>query len=265
MPAKTKIVSAYDSLPSAEKKVADFILKDPKRASLMVINDIAKAADVSVPSVTRLAKKLGYDGFMDFRVALAECSSESITMDIEPLRDDDADTVAVEKLFISSMRCIEETLKVLDAAKLSKFCDDIIASRRIVITGMSASGYLARMSAEYLALLGIDAFACTDPHLLRKHANHMKDGDLLVAISRTGVTKSVIDAIRISHAHKAKCAMISNNVSSPVSSLCEYFFCTARIGDIKTIMGRETNISQYVLIETVAQVVANKVRTTTAF
>ena len=130
MPAKTKIVSAYDSLPSAEKKVADFILKDPKRASLMVINDIAKAADVSVPSVTRLAKKLGYDGFMDFRVALAECSSESITMDIEPLRDDDADTAAIEKLFISSMRCIEETLKVLDAAKLSKFCDDIIEQTR---------------------------------------------------------------------------------------------------------------------------------------
>ena len=71
MPALMKIRSAYSSLPSAERKVADFILNDPKQASLMVINDIARASNVSVPSVTRLARKLGYDGFMEFRVALA--------------------------------------------------------------------------------------------------------------------------------------------------------------------------------------------------
>ena len=37
----------------------------------MVINEIAEAAGVSVPSVTRLARRLGYKGFLDFRVALA--------------------------------------------------------------------------------------------------------------------------------------------------------------------------------------------------
>lgn len=63
MPAKMKIRSAYSTLPTAERKVADFILENPARASLMVINEIAEAAGVSVPSVTRLARKLGYNGF----------------------------------------------------------------------------------------------------------------------------------------------------------------------------------------------------------
>ena len=58
MPAKMKIRSAYSTLPTAERKVADFILENPARASLMVINEIAEAAGVSVPSVTRLARKL---------------------------------------------------------------------------------------------------------------------------------------------------------------------------------------------------------------
>ncbi len=49
MPAKMKIRSAYSTLPTAERKVADFILENPARASLMVINEIAEAAGVSVP------------------------------------------------------------------------------------------------------------------------------------------------------------------------------------------------------------------------
>ena len=71
MPANNKIRSAYVTLPSAERKVADFILDNPDRAMRMVINEIAEAAGVSVPSVTRLARRLGYKGFLDFRVALA--------------------------------------------------------------------------------------------------------------------------------------------------------------------------------------------------
>ena len=41
MPANNKIRSAYGTLPSAERKVADFILDDPERAMRMVINEIA--------------------------------------------------------------------------------------------------------------------------------------------------------------------------------------------------------------------------------
>ena len=64
MPANNKIRSAYVTLPSAERKVADFILDNPDRAMRMVINEIAEAAGVSVPSVTRLARRLGYKGLI---------------------------------------------------------------------------------------------------------------------------------------------------------------------------------------------------------
>lgn len=77
MPANNKIRSAYVTLPSAERKVADFILDNPDRAMRMVINEIAEAAGVSVPSVTRLARRLGYKGFLDFRVALAGGAAET--------------------------------------------------------------------------------------------------------------------------------------------------------------------------------------------
>ncbi|MDO4567902.1 MAG: MurR/RpiR family transcriptional regulator, partial [Clostridia bacterium] len=126
MPALMKIKSAYSSLPSAERKVADFILNDPNRASLMVINEIAAASGVSVPSVTRLSKKLGYDGFMSFRVALATGLGSLSPLNVEPLHQNDSDEEAATKLMLLISRSIEDTAKVLDTNKLSSFCDDII-------------------------------------------------------------------------------------------------------------------------------------------
>ena len=113
MPAKMKIRSAYSTLPTAERKVADFILENPARASLMVINEIAEAAGVSVPSVTRLARKLGYNGFLDFRVALASGSSSIESLKSDPIRPTDNDEAVIEKMFLASMRAMEDTLKAL--------------------------------------------------------------------------------------------------------------------------------------------------------
>lgn len=258
MPAKMKIRSAYTSLPSAERKVADYILEDTRRASLMVINDIAREAGVSVPSVTRLAKKLGYDGFLDFRVALASGSVSGTTTELEPLSAGDTDEVAIEKLFLGSMRCIEDTFKVLDPKKLAKLADEIIAASRTLVVGISASESLASGTASYMSMLGANVMASTNPDLVKKHAEHMKQGELLIAITRTGTTKVIVDAVKLAHSNGAKCVMISNNVSSPVSALCDLFFCTARISDVKYIIGRETNISQYVLLQVLCEVISHK-------
>ena len=65
----------------------------------MVINEIADAAGVSVPSVTRLAKKLGYSGFLDFRVSLASGSSSLESLTSDPIRDTDSNETVVEKAF----------------------------------------------------------------------------------------------------------------------------------------------------------------------
>ena len=99
MPAKMKIRSAYATLPSAERKVADFILENSERATRMVINEIAEAAGVSVPSVTRLARKLGYSGFLDFRVALASGTSSMELRKNTTILPEDSDETVIEKTY----------------------------------------------------------------------------------------------------------------------------------------------------------------------
>lgn len=258
MPAKMKIRSAYNSLPSAERKVADFILENPERASLMVINEIAEAAGVSVPSVTRLAKKLGYDGFLDFRVALASGSASLESIKSDPIRPGDADCDVVEKVFLSSMRALEDTLKAVDREKLSLLADSIVGAKRVFLLGTASSAQLAADFVFQLNFQGYDAVCVADPVVMEMYSHRFTERDVVIGISRTGRTKAVLDTIKEAKRHGAYCAFVSNFVNSPASQYCDAFFCTCRVDDIKQILNRESNLAMYALTAAILVLVARK-------
>ena len=71
MSTTLNLKAAYQNLSPAERRVADYVLENPEEASHMTIDCLAANAGVSLPSVTRLTKKLGYAGFSEFKIALA--------------------------------------------------------------------------------------------------------------------------------------------------------------------------------------------------
>lgn len=258
MPAKMKIRSAYSNLPTAERKVADFILENPSRASLMVINEIADAAGVSVPSVTRLAKKLGYNGFLDFRVALASGSSSLESLKSEPIRVDDTDEAAIEKVFLSSMRALEDTLKAMNRQKLAEVADKCVAANRIFVLGTASSAILAEDLVMQLVSMGCDATTVSDPQVMEVLSSRFSDKDVFIGISRSGRTKLLLDALKAAKARGCYTAFISNYINSPASAISDAFFCTSCVDDMKNITGRESNITMHGLTGALVLLMARK-------
>ena len=248
MPARMKIRSAYSTLPTAERKVADFILENPDKASLMVINEIAAGAGVSVPSVTRLAKKLGYNGFMDFRVALAAGSSSITSLKSGPLTESDSDEAAIEKMFLAYMRSIEDTLKAIDKGALCALAKRVVKAGRIFIFGAGSSAMLSADFALQLNMLGFDATAVSDPVVMELYAARFKKEDVFIGISRSGRTKNILDGLRAAKRRGSFCAFISNYITSPASQIADSFFCTARVDDLRSSVGKESNVSMYTLL-----------------
>ena len=58
-------------LYSAERRIADCILKDVKWASLVTSAQLAHASQSSEATVTRLCHKLGFENYRKFQLALA--------------------------------------------------------------------------------------------------------------------------------------------------------------------------------------------------
>ena len=63
----TLIESGYADLRKSEKQAADYILDHMDQVPEMPLDRLAKAAKVSQPTVLRMLKALGYDGYKDFR------------------------------------------------------------------------------------------------------------------------------------------------------------------------------------------------------
>ncbi len=258
MPARTKLSSVYSTLPPAERKVADFILSNPDRAAHMVINDIAAAAQVSVPSVTRLARKLGYDGFMEFRVALASGTSTVKPVDESPLNREDSDEVIIKKLMYGEMRAIESTLRVLDCDMFSSLATAIDKCERLVWFGVGNALSPASAISEDLCRMEVDSIVITEDSVMRTYARRLKPGDLFFGISRSGQTQKTIDCIRIAKECGATTAFMTNLDNSDAREYADYFVCTSRLDELYRFCGFETSCSMKALLETLATLVANK-------
>lgn len=83
---QTRLANIYRELPDAQRAIADVLMGDPLLGALWGIESMAERAQVSVGSVMRFAKHLGYKGFSDFRDALREaCSARSGDSELEQL------------------------------------------------------------------------------------------------------------------------------------------------------------------------------------
>ena len=69
-PIQSRLAEAYRDLPDAMRRIADALMSDPLLGALWGIESMAERAGVSVGTVVRFAKRLGYRGFSEFRDAL---------------------------------------------------------------------------------------------------------------------------------------------------------------------------------------------------
>ena len=67
---KKQIEAGYGDLRKSEKQAADYILSHMEEAAELPLDRLAHRAGVSQPTVLRMLKALGFDGYKDFRYQL---------------------------------------------------------------------------------------------------------------------------------------------------------------------------------------------------
>ena len=66
------IKDKYTELSKKEKQIADYIIKYPKESVNPSIDELAKKVGTSEATLVRFVRKLGYEGYQKFRIALAQ-------------------------------------------------------------------------------------------------------------------------------------------------------------------------------------------------
>ena len=240
-----RIRQMYPQLAENDRKLADFLLAHPEQARHLSSQKLAELAGVSQSGVVKFAQKLGYKGFPALKLALSEALSTpqndpAITVHNRILSTDSLLTVG-EKLIAEKQAALRATLDVNSEQRLQQALFMLTHARKIVLTGMGASGLVARDFAYKLLKIGITAIVESDTHVLLSTVQAFGEQDLLLAISFSGERREINLAAEV--ARKAGAKTLALTSFSPNSLQQQADHCLYTLAELPVTRGAAISAS----------------------
>jgi DNA-binding MurR/RpiR family transcriptional regulator len=188
------------NLAPSERKAAEYLLANPSSAVHLGVKELALEAQTSSAAVVRLANRLGYSGYSDLRMNLAQevFSSEnpSAASTIYRLTEGAPIDDIVRTLVGFTVDNIRGLEQVIDVQALDRAVEAIIGAGRIVIAGIGASGVVATDFQQKLARLGLFALYSPDSDMQVVQACSLGREDAVIAVSYSGESGDVLKVVR---------------------------------------------------------------------
>jgi DNA-binding MurR/RpiR family transcriptional regulator len=196
----------------AERRLVECILDDPKFAAHAPIAEIAARAGVSEPTITRLARALGFSGTRDMRFHLAQALAIGGAYLREPQQDGAAP--AAGSIIAQVARAAHDSLDTmtfgLSDDEIRAIAARLAGAGQILVCGTGGGSSMAAVELQNrLFRLGLRVTAQTDPQLQRMNASVLKEGDVIVGFSISGQARSVLDALLIARQYRAHAVAVT--------------------------------------------------------
>ena len=248
--ALTRIESIYKNLPPAEKRVADYVLKHPENVPFHSVSQLAGTTKVSVASVSRLSKKLGYKNFRDFKIEVAQQeAATNIDTIYQAINGQDSDKNVVKKVFAGNIKSLDDTLSILDIPMLIKTAKIISRTKKLVFMGIGSSANIASDAALRFSHLGFPADAYTDSYQMLIQASQLKAKEVAFGISHSGRSRTTVEGLKLAQEKGAVTIGISNYAKSPLNKASDIFLCTSFPESRARSAALSSRLSQMCLID----------------
>lgn len=216
-----QILRCKDDLRKSDRRVAEVVLERPGEVVDMTLASLARAAEVSEPTVIRFCTAIGCEGFRDMRVKLAHSLAFSRSTSHTVISDSDDTSGVVTKIFDYNLSSLNWAQSQLDQAAVERAVDVMLLSKRIEFFGFGASGIVARDAQQKFPLFGVPCGAPSDAHQMFMTAAMLEEGDLAVGISNTGQTTEVVEALKTAKARGATTIGITGTVRAAMLEYCD--------------------------------------------
>ncbi len=214
------------SLTPLEGKVAADILARRDIDETTPLREVSEGSGVSDAMVVKVAKKLGFAGFREFRQGLVDYNaSDTAALHSEIMPDDTASEI-VQKVFRTAMQAIEETFAILDLAAFERAADDLHRAKQRDFYGLGGSAQIARDVAHKFLRIGVRASVFDDAHMMMMSASLLGPNDVAIAFSHSGNTAAVVDAVELARRNGARTIAVTNYPDSPVARIVDVVLCS---------------------------------------
>lgn len=249
-----KINTMKNQLTSIEKRIAEYILKDPEAIKNLNTYQVAKNCKASQASIVRFAKKLGFKGFPDFKLSLSQDignrkAESHINIIHEEIKPEDSFEIVGKKVAHANITAINNTCEITDFKQLESAVKAIANADKIMIAGVGFSGIVAKDFYYKLLELGKHAIMETDTHTQLSCLSSMGKKDLLFVISHSGKTVEMYDIAKVAKDKGVKIISMTSIVPNPISDLANIKLGTVEMKSNFRSTALSPRISQLTVID----------------
>ncbi len=259
-----QIQRARPSLSPAETRVADYVLAHPRSALNEPIATIAKAADVSQPTVIRFCRTLGCEGLSDFKLRLASGLTGTIPITHTQVTGEDTMLELGEKVLGNTAAAILQVRDHLNRDTIDRAIDLLSTAQRIDFHAVGHYRVVADDAQFKFLRFGVASASYTDPRLMTLSAKVLRPGDVAVVISSSGRIDELLEVADAARAQGAAVVAIAPG-HSPLAGKADVALVVDDIEDVATHVPMISRILHLLVIDILAVGVAMRRGSTDAW
>jgi glucokinase len=230
-----QVQRSRERLSPAERRVADHVIAHPRAAVAAPIAEIARAAEVSQPTVIRFCRSMGCEGLSDFKLRLASGLAGTVPITHTQVTGEDSMLELGAKVLGNTASAILQARDQLNREAIDRAIDLLTAADRVEFYAVGHYGVIADDAQFKFLRFGVPSAAYSDPRLQMLAADVMRPCDVAVIISNSGRVDDLLAVAQ--RAHERGAAVVAITASqSPL----------AKSADVALIVDHHEDISRQV-------------------
>jgi RpiR family transcriptional regulator, carbohydrate utilization regulator len=256
VPLLEHVATELPRLRKSEQAVAHLVTENPEMVVNSTMAMVAEAAGVSEPTVMRFCTSLGFEGFQQFKVALAQSVALGLPATVSAIGPDEPVGLVASKMFDHTITSLDRARRYINAERLESAVNAILAAPSMLLSGLGASGLIASDAEQKAVLFGIPVSFPPDPHQQFMAVAMAPEGSVLLAISNTGRTNSILDIVRRGKQSGMFVIAITGDDENPLAASADSAIVVKTFEDTDMVTPTVSRIAGLVVIDVLATAVS---------
>lgn len=213
-----------ETFTAAQRKVGDYILKNPMEVAFLTVEQLAGLTKVSVATIMRLAYALQYTGYSQFQKDLQELLRDRVAP--SKRLEQNLERIGGNKLLLEcasvQIKNIDKTVEFLSDEAIEKALTLLNSAQSIYVIGIRGSFPMAHYLSDGFIRLGIKCeLLLPESVRMQMLISKLTANDLVLAISLPRYAKRTVEACRVAKEKGAQIIAITDGYSSPLAMLAD--------------------------------------------
>lgn len=223
-----RIDAGYGSLRKSERIVADHLRLMAGTRMDLSITELGRNMGVSEATISRVSRALGYAGFQDMKLSMAEGAGSRSSFTNIPVELDESDSLIQTSANLAQLLsvCLHGTQRLLDAGQMETVVAALVAAKKVIFVGVGGASAICQEAAHLFSKAGLDAIAYSDGYSQIIAAVNLDSSCVMVGVSHTGTTDTVANALTVARENRCVTIAITSDPDSAVAQAAEIALVT---------------------------------------